>query len=131
MLGRLCRQLGQPEVTEAFLDRPEIVTLIAQDQGEAVGWLYGYELARPEGTGSYLLYSIDVLEAHRRKGHGRRLLEAFLGSAREAGAVKVWLLTDVENDAANALYEGVGGEIGEPPARLFSWTLANDVPDER
>lgn len=126
-LRSLCRRLGQPEVTDGFLARSDTIVLIAEERGETVGWLYGYELARPDGTSSYLLYSIDVIEEHRRQGHGRRLLDEFLSQAGDAGAHKAWLLTDIDNAAANALYCKAGGEVGHPPARLYVWRLVDDA----
>ncbi len=36
------------------------------------------------------LHELEVAESHRRQGHGRALLEAFMAAGRSAGAAKNW-----------------------------------------
>jgi GNAT superfamily N-acetyltransferase len=49
-----------------------------------------------------------VRPEHRRKGLGKALLEFVIAQARAEGALRVMLLTDGDNDRAQALYRKCG-----------------------
>lgn len=70
------------------------------------GELVGYSLWREE-QGSAELCTLHVGEAHRRKGIGQRLVEAYIEQARDAGLERFSL--DVRGDnPARLLYEQAG-----------------------
>lgn len=55
------------------------------------------------------LFSIGVLPELQGTGAGKRLVQAFLGVARERGCKKVFLTTDRDsNDAVNSFYRKLG-----------------------
>jgi len=73
------------------------------------------------------LLTIAVHPAHRRRGAGRRLLDAVLAHVREAGAGCLFLEVAVDNPAARGLYDSAGfrpagnrpayfSRSGRPPA---------------
>jgi ribosomal protein S18 acetylase RimI-like enzyme len=49
-----------------------------------------------------------VRPEHRRKGIGKALLEFVIAQARAEGALRVMLLTDGDNEHAQALYRKMG-----------------------
>ncbi len=49
-----------------------------------------------------------VDEPARRHGIGRALVERLAAVAREAGCYGMWVVTDHDNNAARATYEGTG-----------------------
>jgi ribosomal protein S18 acetylase RimI-like enzyme len=51
---------------------------------------------------------IDLLPGFQRQGHGRKLMDAFLAAAREAGAKNVHLGMLTVNVAARAFYDRLG-----------------------
>lgn len=106
----------------AFLDSPNTTALVAQAGGEIVGWVHGAVMQRVDGDTMALLYEIDVAEGRRRSGFGRELVDAFLGAVRDRGCSRVWVITDVDNDAAIALYEA-SGAVRSTDQALFTWTL--------
>jgi ribosomal protein S18 acetylase RimI-like enzyme len=76
---------------------------------EPIGFAFGYELPRFEGRPTmFFVYEIGVDEPYRRQGIGRRLMEALLEGREEA-----FVLTEPDNDAANALYSSLGGTRSE------------------
>ena len=78
----------------------------AFEEGEPAGLVYGHHLPRPDATGDMLLlYSIDVAEPHRRRGLGRRLVDAF---REHAGPGGTWLVTNESSEAAMELYRSCG-----------------------
>jgi ribosomal protein S18 acetylase RimI-like enzyme len=105
-----------------FLSDPNTFLFVAEENGEAVGWIYAYELVRPEGRSTMLIYEVEVTDAAQRQGHGRALIAAVLSEARERGHTAMWVLTDDDNDAAKALYRATGGE-GPRHQSLFTWKL--------
>lgn len=56
------------------------------------------------------LFEIATLERARRQGHGRRLVLSALQWARLRGAREAWLQVEADNEAALALYAGLGFE---------------------
>lgn len=108
-----------------FLADPRCLAWIDESEGDVTGWCWAHELSRPDGGRDLLLYELEVDETARRRGHGRALLAAVLAEAESAGYGKVWLLTDTDNAAAQALYEGAGGAV--QTQRLYSWGSGENV----
>ena len=93
------------------LDKPNILILVAERDGEVVGYTYaGVEgndwmsLRGPAGV----LYDIVVDAAHRGHGVGRVLLDATLEALKAKGAPRVVLSTAERNEAAQRLFARAG-----------------------
>lgn len=54
------------------------------------------------------MHDLAVDPGHRRRGHATNLVAAILEWGAEQGATNVWLHVETDNDAARALYEGLG-----------------------
>jgi ADP-ribose pyrophosphatase YjhB (NUDIX family) len=116
---------GFPVHVAPLLSSPTAVLFVSvSDGGDVAGWVYGHELVHPDGERTMLLYALDVAEAHRRRGRGRALVEAFVGEARSRGCSEVWVLTDDANPAALASYAAAGGSRDPDPSVMFTWPLA-------
>jgi predicted N-acetyltransferase YhbS len=121
-----CRLFGlEGELdSSAFLARPDALLLVAEDNGEVIGWVYGHELIHPDGERTMLLYALDVAEPARGVGHGSALVGAFVERARQRGCTEVWVLTDDHNPAGIATYAAADGERDPVPQVMFTWKLA-------
>lgn len=93
------------------LDKPNVVVLVAELDGQVVGYAYaGVEgndwmsLRGPAGV----LYDIVVDAAHRGQGVGRELLDATLEALKSKGAPRVVLSTAERNEAAQRLFARAG-----------------------
>jgi ribosomal protein S18 acetylase RimI-like enzyme len=93
------------------LDEPNIVMLVAERDGEVIGYTYaGVEgpdymaLRGPAGV----LYDIVVDPAHRGQSVGRMLLEATIEALKARGAPRVVLSTAERNAPAQRLFERAG-----------------------
>ena len=93
------------------LDEPKVVVLVAERDGEVVGYTYaGVEgrdymsLRGPAG----MLYDIVVDPAHRGEGIGRMLLDATLAALEALGAPRAVLSTADRNVAAQRLFARAG-----------------------
>lgn len=93
-------------LNKAFLSNESNYLLAAYVDGEFAGFLYAYELPRPDRVEPMMfLYSIDVLSEHRRKGVGNKLVEALRSVCAERGFMKMFVITGESNEAAVNLYE--------------------------
>jgi ribosomal protein S18 acetylase RimI-like enzyme len=93
------------------LAEPNVVILVADDEGQIVGYTYaGVEetdymsLRGPAGV----LYDIVVDPAHRGRGVGRTLLDATVAALESRGAPRVVLSTAERNEAAQRLFARAG-----------------------
>ena len=104
-----------PERSAALLREATYVFVVAlSDSDEIMGRIYGHVLHR-FAQADLLLYEVDVLDAHQRKGVGKAMLEFMKALMKERGYAEMWVLTEGDNKPARALYESAGGiEEGSP-----------------
>jgi ribosomal protein S18 acetylase RimI-like enzyme len=93
------------------LDKPDIIVLVADQNGEVIGYTYaGLEgmdymaLRGPAGA----LYDIVVDPGHRKQGVGRMLLDATIAELKARGAPRVVLETAERNPSAQRLFDRAG-----------------------
>ena len=97
------------ESLRAYLDRQDTVLVACHDdegdRSRLVGIASGRLEIKPYGRQRWLyIDEVDVAVDQRRKGGGVAIMQAMFAIAREAGCVEVWLGTEPDNTAANALY---------------------------
>jgi len=68
----------------------------------------------------YLLYDVEVVESHRRRGVATAMLRRLAALAREQGIDEGFVLTEPDDVAANGLYEKAGGIRSE----VVMWDFA-------
>ncbi len=106
---------GETPRTELLAD-DRTVFVAAFDGDEPVGLAFGYRLPRRRREPTvFFVYEVDVGERYRRRGIGKRLLEELL-----EGQGRAFVLTDADNEAANALYASVGGT---PHQDVVEWNF--------
>jgi ribosomal protein S18 acetylase RimI-like enzyme len=78
-----------------------------------------YTISTAEGGKAALFEDLVVAPEHRKRGIGALLLKYVIGHAREDGVLRLTLLTDMQNERAQALYRRLGF-VGSPmkPMRL-------------
>ena len=125
LLADALRRFGEGQAVHGsrFLSSPGAVIFLAEEDGVPVGQVYGHTLVHPDGETTMLMYAVDVVASARRRGHGRRLVDAFIEHARTAGHTEVWVLTDEANRAAMALYAAAGARREPTDQVLFTWRL--------
>jgi ribosomal protein S18 acetylase RimI-like enzyme len=111
-----------------FLARPENILIVADEDGAPIGFLVAYALDRVDRSQKMMcLYEIEVLEARRRRGVGRAMVEELIALSRRENAVKVWVVASRGNAAAMRLYTSAGARapadddvvfVYEPPLGL-------------
>lgn len=91
------------------MQRDESVVLVAERDGEIVGFAQLYPMYSSVRTArTWILNDLYVHAAARRGGAARALLDAAAGYAREGGAGAISLETTRDNAPARALYRSAG-----------------------
>jgi GNAT superfamily N-acetyltransferase len=102
----------------ALLCDPTYVTVVALEAGKIMGRAYGNVLHRHTGF-DLLLYEVDTLEEHQRKGTALAMVTFLRDLVRERGYGEMWVLTEEDNTAARALYRKAGGSEEGSPAFMY------------
>ena len=78
-----------------------------------------YTVSTAEGGKAALFEDLVVAPEHRKRGIGEALLRHVVAEARKEGVLRITLLTDMQNERAQAMYRRVGF-VGSPmkPMRL-------------
>ena len=111
------------DATDRFLADPTHHLLLAYDGTRAVGMISGVETTHPDKGSEMFLYELAVAEEARGRGIGRALVSALAGLARERGCYGMWVLTDLDNEAAQRTYRAAGG-TREADQALITWEFA-------
>jgi ribosomal protein S18 acetylase RimI-like enzyme len=107
-----------PEKAAVLLRDETYVVVVALDAGKVAGRAYGNVLHRHAGS-DLLLYEIDTLPQHQRKGAALAMLECLKQLVREKDYGEMWVLTEGDNVAARALYRKAGGGEEGSPAFMY------------
>jgi len=89
--------------------RPEVFALVAEHDGEVVGFCIGGPSREVDPVHPGEIYAIYVLPEHQGHGHGSALIRAGAGEivARGWGGMLIWVLR--ENAPSRSFYERMGG----------------------
>lgn len=85
--------------------------LVAEDDGEVVGFLLGF--LAPGAPPSGYVHLVGIHPDHRRRGVGMRLYERFTERCREAGAHRIKAIATVGNEGSVQFHEALGFETTE------------------
>ena len=101
--------LARTFLVDRFRHHQSVIFLALNDDGSALGFTQLYPsfssaLARP----IFILNDLFVTPAARRRSVGRGLLEAAAEFAKQSGAARLGLSTELDNTPARALYESAG-----------------------
>jgi ribosomal protein S18 acetylase RimI-like enzyme len=120
-----------PELTREFVEDVRHHMAVAIDDGLVVGFASGVHYVHPDKLPELWINEVALAPTHRRRGLGKKLLQALLKRGRTCGCKTAWVLTYRNNAAATALYSSLGGKEGAddsgPADTLvgYSFTLAS------
>lgn len=101
-----------PEFASAFLADPRHHIAVGIDEGIIVGFASGVDYIHPDKPAELWINEVGVAPTHQRSGIGRRILGCLLEHGASIGCRTAWVLTEVGNTPAKALYKSAGGKIG-------------------
>lgn len=117
------------EQGQKFIESPDNLFLAAYWGDRVCGFLTAHRLQRfDRRQAEVLLYEIGVHAAFRRRGVGMALINAVKRWAGEVGADEVWVLTNVGNAAAMALYRATDGTEDVPGTTMFTYRIPAPLP---
>lgn len=108
------------ERAAAMLAEPDLVNVVALDDGAPVGFIYGYVLRRYEAV-SFFIYSVDVIETHQRRGIAKAMLARLSEMGRAGRWDEMFVFTNAGNAPAMALYASAGGVRPNPDDVMFDF----------
>jgi len=109
----------------AFVTDARSLAIGGYVDNEPAGLIWGVHVRRPSGALMTYLHELDVVEAYRRRGLATMLIEAAIGAARRTGSTRLWLITEVDNEPAGALYRATGAEVlNDGHQRVHRWELS-------
>ena len=120
--SRLFDGSADESATSRFLGAEGHHLLVAYEQDQPAGFVSGVEVTHPDKGTEMFLYELAVEEGFRRRGFARALVDALASVAKERGCYGMWVVTDADNTAALATYEGSGGSP-EPGQVVVVWTF--------
>ena len=100
----------EEDKVEKFISNPQNIAYFAIDNGKVIGFVWGYMLDRLDSNPMIYIHSVDVVEAYRRRGVAKTILNKFLNLAKENKCRNTFLITDTDNFPANKLYTSLKGE---------------------
>jgi ribosomal protein S18 acetylase RimI-like enzyme len=124
-LQELCRRfkdrVPSDEQAASLLACENIYIWVAEVEAELAGFAYAYLLSRIDGDTSVFLYELGVGERFRRRGLGRALVDRARVLAECTGALKMWVDTSYDNEAAKHTYAAAGGAPSAEPTLVYGW----------
>jgi len=113
----------QPGFLNAFLDDRRHVMFLAIENETVVGMASAVEYFHPDKPAQLWINEVGVAVTHRRRGIGRRLVQALIAEAERRGCVYVWLGTGTDNVAGKACFGSIPGVEEPQPFLLYEWEL--------
>jgi GNAT superfamily N-acetyltransferase len=114
-IAGLSTQLGYPTRPEDVefrlrdvLDRPGGAVLVAEDEGEVVGWIHVFGNHTIETEPFALIMGLVVDETRRGRGIGASLVEAATEWATGQGYRAIRVRSNVVRERAHSFYERLG-----------------------
>jgi len=111
----------QESALKAILSNPAIGKLFVAREGRRIVAMASllYTISTAEGGKAALFEDLVVHPEERKRGIGESLLKHVVEQARAEGVLRITLLTDMQNERAQAMYRRVGF-VGSPmkPMRL-------------
>ena len=109
--GQTSDLVGARTFVQARFEHGQSVVLLAESQGQAVGFTQLYpSFSSVSMARVFVLNDLFVAPTARRLGVGEALLTAAADHARQLGAVRLSLTTNVQNLPAQSLYAAMGWE---------------------
>ncbi len=87
--------------------------LVAESDGEIVGFLLGFMTERPVSTG--YVHLVGIHPEHRRKGVGKALYARFTERCREAGAERLKTVGAAGHDGPREFHAALGFTVTDEP----------------
>jgi aminoglycoside 6'-N-acetyltransferase I len=97
-----------PARLRSYLGSPGHIMVLALEGEVVVGQCAGVIHRHPDKPTELYVDEVGTASTYRRRGVARAMLDALFTWGRELGCEEAWLGTELDNDAANAMYRSRG-----------------------
>ena len=111
-----------PDLLREFLADQRHHIAVADADGMIVGFVSAVDYVHPDKPRQLFINEVGVASSHRGQGVGKALMELMIEHARGIGCTEAWVLTDADNEAANALYRSTGADLPRPQV-MYAYPL--------
>ena len=113
----------EPALAREFLADPHHHIAVAVDDGVLVAFASGVDYIHPDKARELFVNEVGTSPSHRGQGLARKVVDLLLDHARAHGCKVAWVLTDIDNTAARALYRSAGGHELSHDTVHVEWEL--------
>lgn len=99
-----------PQRRAAYLAEPGHLMLVAIDGGQIVAQCAAVIHRHPDKTTELYIDEVGVSPKWQRQGIARKMLDEMFALGKSLGCGEAWVGTEIDNDPARRLYEGLGSE---------------------
>ncbi len=104
----------RPYRLAAYLAEPGHFLLVALDGNLVVGQCAAVIHRHPDKATELYVDELGVAPGWQRRGIGTELMRRVFKEGRARGCEEAWVGTEIDNEAANALYASLGAAPAEP-----------------
>ena len=112
----------QSDRLAAYLASPGHLMVVALDGDLVVGQCAGVIHAHPDKVTELYVDEVGTATSHLRHGIATAMLVDLFAWSREFGCQEAWLGTEIDNVAANGLYQSLGAD--GTPMQYYEFDLA-------
>ena len=116
----------QPGLAREFLAADGHILVAAIAAGGIVGFASGTVIRHPDKRPQLFVNEVGVADAYRRRGVARDVLDRLRLIAKARGCDQMWVVTDLGNVGARALYASVGADETADLV-MYDWEVAADA----
>ena len=99
-----------PQRLTAYLAEPNHLMLVAVNGGQIVAQCAAVIHRHPDKVTELYIDEVGVSPKWQRQGIARKMLDEMFALGRSLGCGEAWVGTEIDNDPARRLYEGLGSE---------------------
>lgn len=119
--GIVLREADSPEALTRYLERNPGTSFIVREDGQVIG----AALSGHDGRRGFL-HHVLIVQSHRRKGLGRRLVETCLDSLQSQGILKCHIYVNQDNEDGKIFWRRLGWEE-RPTLALMSVSRGGEL----
>lgn len=110
-----------PDRLSTYLASTGHLMIVAVCDRQVIGQVAAYIHRHADQGADIYVDNLGVTPNFQRRGVARRLVDEVMAWGKALGCHQAWIVTDIDNDAARALYVGLGATA--EPIVMFSYDL--------
>ena len=106
------------------INDPNVIIQVAYQNEDVCGYTLSYRMPRMDnGNDMLMVYHCFVAPEYQRRHVATTMMQNMLDYANKEGIHYMMLTTQTDNDAANALYDKLGGYLHPTNRNIYYWYI--------